>query len=318
MTDVVFVVGAPRSGTTLLRRMLDSHSHLAGPHEYPLLCTAIEYFRERGLTEVHGFLDLIYSSERFSAWGVERALVERRIVDGIGSVRELVECILDAYLSSRGATTFVDKNIRNIAALESLLAMFPRAKFVHIVRDGRDVALSLRDRKWASYQLGVSPRRDIRHLKGGALLWLDAIGLFNTFIRCYGPLHLRVRYEDLVLAPEKVLSGICEFLGLEYEHRMLKFYSNKDPTMSDKSAVLNHGSLLGQEVTSTRVERFRSSLASGEISAVENLLEDQLRMLGYQVQKPRASVKFDLEYVVGRCLSGPFLWARRIVARHLK
>lgn len=318
MTDVVFVVGAPRSGTTLLRRMLDSHSNLAGPHEYPLICTAIEYFKERDLEEVHGFLDLIYASDRFLAWGVGRTLVERRIASGVGSVRELVECILDAYLSSRGAATFIDKNIRNIAALEPLLAMFPKAQFVHIVRDGRDVALSLRDRKWASYQLGVSPRRDIRHLKGGALLWLDAIDLFDTFVRCYGPLHLRVRYEDLVLAPEKVLSGICEFLGLEFEQQMLEFYSKQDPTMSDKSAVLNHGALLGQEVTSARIERFRSSLADSEISAIENLLEDRLRMLGYCVQAPRASFKFDLEYVVRRWFSGPFLRARKVLARHLK
>lgn len=317
MTDLAFIVGAPRSGTTLLRRMLDSHSLVAGPHEYPLIGTAIEYFRTRGLEEAGGFLDLIYSSPRFSAWGVKREVLEAGVVEGVRSAKELVEHILDSYLAERSANVFVDKNIGNIASLVPLRSMFPEAKFIHIIRDGRDVALSLRDRKWNSYQFGTFPRRDIRHLKGGALVWLDAFELVDAFVRCYEPAYLQIKYEELAIAPEKTLARVCAFLGLDFERNMLAFHSRPDPTMSKKSGKLNH-ELLGREVTSTRVERYRSSLCAGEISALNSLLEDHLKVLGYAVGRARSSFLFDAGYAARHWLEAPLLKARASVSRLFK
>lgn len=283
MAEPLFIIGAPRSGTTLLRLMLNNHAALRGPHEFPLVHMAVDFFSDRGLGRIQEFLDRLYASPRFESWEIPRNVLDAALRRAPPtSVHGLLRTVFEIYVSQGGAVRYVDKNIGSLSILPEIRALFPDARFIHLVRDGRDVALSLRERPWGQYQLRPFPKRLLGHVSGGGQLWLDALSLVGRFKRLYGPKLLEVRYEDLVREPQAVLSRICAFLGLEFEPAMLEYHLKRDPTISEANLQANH-SLLLKQVSSERASRYREALSGNELGLLNELLGDELRSHGYEV-----------------------------------
>lgn len=279
-----FVVGVARSGTTLLRLMLDAHPELAIPHETHFIPAVLrepqagreDFFRK--LTEFPTWEDLKTPAERF-----RQELLRLEPFD----VRDGLRAFYRLYAGLRGKSRWGDKSppyLRHIAAIHEGL---PEARFIHILRDGRDVAVSLRP-------LWFSPGESMEAL---ATHWVEQIrearrqGQGTAF-------YLEVRYEDLLARPVRELHRICRFLDLPYDDRMMAYHetahlrldeveTRRDAegriliTKEERKHLHRFTSLPPQ---SSRIGRWRTELTPESVAAYEAVAGDLLEELGY----PRA------------------------------
>lgn len=190
-TAPVFVVGCQRSGTTMLRLILDSHSRIS--------CGPETRFLE-DLERVVG-----QDWNRLSQYGFTQEEWLQRISAFFGGIQQ-------DYAASRGKARWADKSPRYAMKLDFVLRVFPDAQVVHVIRDGRDVAVSHRKRfgYWSCVKSTVKWPRYVRTARdAGAALPPDR--------------YHEVRYEDLVSDQEKTLRGLMDFLGEQFEPEMMDF-----------------------------------------------------------------------------------------------
>ena len=218
----VFLVGCGRSGTTMLRLMLDSHPMLAIPGEssfirYRWAERRAYWSKDRFLPE--RLLEDILADDNFRRWGVPADDV-RDLLQPIQSrsFADVVAAPFRAYANCHGKPRWGDKTPIYVLSIPAIAGLFPDAKFVHLIRDGRDVALSY---------LGMPM------FEGGiwhaAWRWRDWVTAGVRSGRSLAPeRYIEVRYEELVAQPETELRGLCTFLGLEFDERMLSFYLDAD------------------------------------------------------------------------------------------
>jgi hypothetical protein len=277
----VFFVGCPRSGTTVLGRIGDGHPQLAVVHETRWIPRCFEW--REGLTP-----EGLVTRSLFTRLHDPRALKPLQIDENeiAELVREsggvhfatFVTSLFDLYGERKGKPFVGDKSPGYVRYLELLHGLWPKAKFVHIVRDGRDVCLSVLD--WRKGATRFSTFAD-DPITTTAVWWewyvqlgregrgrLDDRGLFHE-----------VRYETLVAEPEPECIRLCEFLGLPYEPSMLRFHEGRTrskPGLSTKASWL--------PVTSG-LRDWRSAMEPDDVVRFESAAGDLLEELGY----PRAA-----------------------------
>ena len=221
----LFVVGCGRSGTSVLRRVLDGHSQLAVAHEArfvaPLSRRRARYEHEDGFDAGAFADDLLADPAVRGNLGMSREDV-RAALDGAPVVDypDAVRRIFSYYAARQGKPRYGDKMPAYVLRMPALAELFPEARFVHIIRDGRDVALStmaIPGRREDAVRLGLEWRRRVEEgRRAGHRL---------------GPARYReVRYEGLVDDPEVNVASLCEFLDLAYEPDMLRFFERPDGT----------------------------------------------------------------------------------------
>ncbi len=228
MNPYVFFVGCPRSGTTLLGRIGDAHPDLAIIHETRWIA---RWFEDRiGLTPdglvTPELLERLREHPRFAKLGIAEAEVEE-LLDGHESVAyaAFVTALFDLYGERQRKRLVGDKTPRYVRHLPTLHALWPDAKIVHLIRDGRDVCLSILDwRKGASR----FPTWDEDRVSTAALWWEWHVRLGREEGIALGPTRYReLRYESLVADPETECSGLCAFLGIPYDQGMLRFHEGR-------------------------------------------------------------------------------------------
>lgn len=211
------IVGAPRSGTTLLRMMVDSHPEAAIPSETVFLPAAIKASLASD-RPAEAFVAAMYSHERWSDQHLDAteilAEIERAGCFGAAGRYELGEVIRIFYrMHARraGKIRWGDKTPQYNHQLRLLGGLLPETRFIHLVRDGRDVALSIRSFWWGQ-----------KTVDEAAEWWSEQIA--KTRRQAAEVEHyLEVRYEDLVRDPRRELHRICEYLELPWEKQMLDY-----------------------------------------------------------------------------------------------
>jgi hypothetical protein len=276
----MFVVGAARSGTTLLQRMLDHHPGLAVVNETYWLPRK---FRERtGLTReglvTEALLPLLLASPKFSRMEVSerdlvRLLSERRPV----RYERFVARIFDTYAARRGKPLAGDKTPGYVRRMAQIHELWPRARFVHIVRDPRDVVLSMLDWRGGRKAAGQYGTWEMDPVVSTALYWRLSVAVGRETGAALGAgLYREVRYEDLVAAPDHELERICEFLGLPYAEAMTRFYEGKTRVKQGRSSK-------AQWLPPTSGLRdWRAQLDAGDVERVEATVGGLLADLGYR------------------------------------
>ncbi len=210
------IVGSPRSGTTMLRLMLDAHSELAIPPETGFL-TLSEKLTGKGDKLREKFFQAVVKFSDPPSWPdfeipeetFRAALAEIKpfnISDGFRTFYRL-------YATRRGKTRWGDKTPIYCRHLNAIRRVLPEAKFIHIIRDGRDAALSLR-RMW------FSPGKEI---ETQAAYWRDCV-LAARRAGVGRDDYLEVRYEELILNTEETLKRVCAHSALTYQDAMLNYY----------------------------------------------------------------------------------------------
>jgi hypothetical protein len=278
-----FIVGAPRSGTTLLRLMLDAHSDLAIPAETGMFMTLAATSPQPATPEA--LFRMITDSPTWTDFGLDAASFEQRLsclqpftlADGLRAFYGL-------YAERHGKTRWGDKSPLHCYHLPLIAETLPEAHILHVIRDGRDVATSLRE-------VWFAPTQDATGL---ADYWAAAVRAGREGgARCRH--YTEVRYERLVSSPRAVLDEVCAYLDLPFEHAMLDYHHSARERLSEASArLLPDGTVISleqrlaqQRLTSappdeSRVGRWRDAMSADDVAAFEARAGSLLAELGYR------------------------------------
>ncbi|MDX6638581.1 MAG: hypothetical protein QOJ01_2092 [Solirubrobacterales bacterium] len=216
-----FIVGMTRSGTTLLRLMLDSHPNLTIPPETHFLPELVKAFNQ-GRDTPEEVISIFTENRRWEDFGIS----EKDMLKTLQGVAPLdkpafpARAFYNLYAKRQGKQRWGDKTPGYATRLRRIERVLPEAHFIHMIRDGRDVALSLKDR-----DAGLTTEQVARR-------WRHRINRTRrvaTEVKHY----LEVHYEDLVTEPEQTLKGICEFLELEWDPRMLSYHERAEERLSE-------------------------------------------------------------------------------------
>jgi hypothetical protein len=279
------IVGVPRSGTTLLRMMLDAHPQLAIPPETGFLAEVAH------LPEGPGARDAVFRAIRGAeAWddfqlGEEdlRAELDRHPEDARA---EAVRSFYRLYARRFGKPRWGEKTPGYGSHLHRISALLPEAHFVHVIRDGRDVALSVRGLWFAPGDSMEEIARD----------WCRRIDETRAeAARC--PRYLEIRYESLVLDTEATLRVVDAFADLPFDPGQLAYHRRAPERLAEHrerrtadGQVVTHAQRLRQQEGVTqppdadRVGFWRKAMTAHERSAFESVAGGLLRELGYDAR----------------------------------
>ena len=266
-----FVVGRGRSGTTLLRAMLDSHPDLAVPDEAPWVVRLARDHAGAGRLDLDRLMGRLRSDRSFRRWQLPEEDVRQALEGGApATFPDAVRSLYALYASTRGKTRYGDKTPWAVMHIPLLARLFPEARFVHVIRDGRDVALSYLD-------AGFGPPT----LEAGALEWRRYVSTGRRDGRALGvERYIEVRYEELVRQPEAVLRSLCDFLELPFADAMPRYFERAEEVVGSMSHPKARRNVYRPPTEGLR--NWRSSLAPSQQALFQALAGDVLDELGYE------------------------------------
>jgi Sulfotransferase family len=289
----VFVVGCGRSGTTVLRTVLDSHPDLAVSHEgrfvYPLSRRRARYERPEGFDVDALAGDLLADRAVRTNLGMDGD--DLRVALGGAPVADYPDAVrrIFAYYAARaGKGRYGDKMPAYVLHMPVLAELFPEARFVHIIRDGRDVALS--SMAIEGNRLGAL---DL------ALNWKARVGTGRADGRTLGPhRYHEVRYEHLVAEPGAEVATLCEFLDLDVDPAMLRF-SEQRAGIPEKVLVNPRHARLAEPL-SPGTRSWRTHMGRRDLELFEAAAGPLLSELGYERAVPRPRLSARARVALGR------------------
>lgn len=273
----IFVVGCARSGTTLLQMMLHSHRRIAMPPETRFL---MKIYNERRM-----FGDLNSRENRaavaaaivddetskFSDLQLDKEAVRKMILNGPPTIGSAAGIVFREYAAKYDKPRWGDKRPNYIAYIEPLLALFPDAQIVHIIRDGRDCVASLKRMSWWNHPFRFSVNK-----------WIQAIEAGNAARQnLRSDQYRELRYEDLVSDPEKELRRLCEFLGEEFDEAMLAPHKTAAHAVPKHKLENHHRALTEAKISTASSGKWREGLTGKEAALMETVAARQLRQYGY-------------------------------------
>lgn len=272
------IVGCGRSGTTLLRAMLDAHPDVVVPEESHFVATMVanrsRYEQPAGL-DVDAFVRDLFETGRWRGWvrrwALDPAEVARRLsAPPPADTPEAVRRVYRAYAARAGGTVFGDKTPEYVSHIPLLAGAFPEARFIHLIRDGRNVALSYRDADFGP-----------RSVAEGAIHWRRRVTEGRAGGRAVGPHRYReVRYEQLVADPEAVLRSLCEFIEITYHPAMLRHHERAAELLAAGLTAGDHRHLLQPVRSDPR--NWRAGMTRSDVAVFEAVAGRLLAELGYE------------------------------------
>lgn len=281
-----FVVGVGRSGTTLLRLMLDAHPELAIPPETHFVPELIEHAAAGA--GAGKLVDEIVAARGWGDFGLQAGALRARVDErerpaGAAVLRGFYEL----YASVHGKSRWGDKTPVYVRHMRAIAAELGEARFVHLIRDGRDVALSRRRR-------GMGAGKPIAD---AASLWRRRIEEARKQARRLRGRYLELRFEDLVEDPATALGRICELIELDRDPAMLAHHERSAARLGelgDLAAVGGRRSrtgverrashaLAGEPPSAARSGAWRRQMSAADRDEFESVAGPLLRELGYDV-----------------------------------
>ena len=266
--DPIFIVGVPRSGTTLLAALLSAHSKMScGPETH--------FFRNLPKSN----LDYLLSSDGWPANAIDfvcsishnsysdsgkTLLIDKyhigksQVADYLRnkepSIQNILASITEQYMLSNGKVRWVEKTPDHIEYVHTIRNYFPSSPIIRIVRDPRDTAMSLMKMPWGTMTIHEA-----------LLFWIRIDDSSKNFFKT-DQLSYTIRYEDLVISPIDQMKKVCSFIGEEFEETML------DTTQSGKQ--LNSRNVPWKEMASKPIDSSKAALWKTEMSVSDSLLAE--------------------------------------------
>jgi hypothetical protein len=284
-----FILGCPRSGTTLLQVLIDAHPALAIPPESflfdrfgPLLDTygdLADPARLRALAR-----DLL-ADERIRDWRLAASIDELLRATATPSAAGLFDALFTLYAKQQGKTRWGDKTPQHGLFIPELLAVFPEAKIIHLVRDGRDVAES-------TARIAIGPCS----MLAIARRWKTYMGAADSArIRLPAGQFLDVRFEDLVRDPAAARRRILAFIG-EDDALCPPIGQDLPKTGTlDHSTTFAHHANLKKAISSGKIGVYKNAFAPRQIELFESVAGDWLTRHGYarDFERPRPPTRLE-------------------------
>lgn len=273
MKAPLLILGVRRSGTTLLRVILDRNPELAVPDESYFVPQLAHRHGPR--PDVESFLDDVRRLSTLREWGISAAGVRERVRPGM-TLGELVGAVYEAYAAKHGKTRWGDKTPMYMQHLGLLERLFPTARYVHLIRDGRDAAQS-----FLSMPAGVVTEswHHPRSAADFACQWRTEVEAARALGRRVAARYHEVRYEQLVAEPDAELRAICAFAELPFERGMLDYAGSVD-----LSAKPHQQSLAKPPTAGLR--DWRETMSAADVRSFEEIAGDVLTTLGYERRHP--------------------------------
>lgn len=317
-----FILGRPRSGTTLLKTLFDAHPGVRIPPELPILVPLYRKFRKVKYWDAEqkqAFIDYVFrpvafNRKRIENFGIDREVFTAAVMgnDSVGSLHDMI-ALLNASASSffpKSAVRLVgDKNPGYSAFASELPRMFPEAIFICIIRDYRDNYISLRNLAGQRMEAPVLSLQVAR--------WAIVARQFLACVKKYPDRVRLVRYEDLVAHPREQFAELCRFTGIPYNEEVFEFYRKKDEFMAanpDPMVRAIHGSLMNP-VNKGRTGLWKTEMTEEEVRIADQLAGRTATLLGYERSarfSPGIWIRTLPMVMYGRLLFAVMRWGTRM------
>jgi hypothetical protein len=278
----LFIVGCARSGTTLVHRMVDAHPQIAITPEMHWIT---RQFKSRSGLVTPELVSELTGHKRFAQFEIPREEFEGLLGSGEAlPYPTFLNRVFGLYGKIKNKPLVGNKTSGYVRRISTFHALWPEAKFVHIIRDGRDVCLSVLNWNKAERTAGRYASWEEDPVSTTALWWERKVRKAREDGAVLGPgLYHEMFYEDLVEDPERECKRLCEFLGVPYQDAMIRFHEGRErvkPGRSAKSAWL--------KVTSG-LRDWRTEMCTGDVERFEAAAGDLLQELGYERAVPNPS-----------------------------
>ena len=282
------IVGSPRSGTTLLRLMIDAHPQVAIPPETGFLYLGLNLVEGDASPRENFFVRLTQYPPEAPGWndfhldaGAFRTELDRLepfdLADGLRAFYRL-------YAARWSKPRWGEKTPLYCRHLQTIERILPEAHFIHLIRDGRDATISLRER-WFSPGHGIAIQ---------ASYWRDNVLTAREEGQTCGH-YIEVRFEDLICNTESELRRICNFIKIDFDSRMLAHHEGATERLaehlqrhrSDGSVLVSRDERLRQQQRSSqapdpaRIGTWRLMLSRKEAEVFNSIAGDALALFGY-------------------------------------
>lgn len=296
---IFFIVGRPRSGTTLLRTLFDAHPNVIVPAECQLIINLYpKYGKVQNWTSeiLHEFYHDLYKQWRFDVWPIDKVSLYNSLMacEGENAYSTIVKVVYYEYHSIFGHNlllAFGDKNPGYTIYTRKLIKIFPEAKFIHIIRDYRDNFVSIRNVDFELPFISLTVSK-----------WKHFVRTFRKTGEKHPGTHLDIRYEDLVSKPKKAFRNLCEFVGLPYSSIPFEFYKKSGEVLKafPKSLVKKYHSSLMKKINTSRIDLWKNELTESEIRMADACAGKYAAITGHEKVYPRPTLAIYLKAIPGK------------------
>lgn len=273
--------------------MLDSHPDLAIPPETHFISTLLrKNFEIKSFDE---FIEILTKSGFWDDFGLDinsfrnnlSKIKNFNISDGL-------RCFFNSYASRFGKNRWGDKTPHYLSKMQEINTILPEVRFIHVIRDGRDVALSYKG-------LWFGPEDDTAKQ---ANFWKEKIkNAREQALKL--PFYMEVRYEDLVGSPHNFLTKICSFISIQFSHKMETYYLSANERLMElmdrknlngdvivkKDKRRSIFSLVSQKPDVSRIARWKKEMPIEEQKSFESIAGNLLRELGYETRFKESTIE---------------------------
>jgi hypothetical protein len=283
---VPFVVGTPRSGTTLLRLMLDAHPEIAIPSETHFITDVVRAFQMRRM-DAQRLINLLVAHNRWGDFHLDPDELRTRFerIEPLNAA-DAVRAFYRLYAEKQAKPRWGDKTPGYVKKLRTIGKLFEEARPIHIIRDGRDVALSMLSMNWGPDTVEKAAEVWERRIRSARQA---AAGL---------PHYKEVRYENLIEDTEPVLRGVCEYIEVDFEVAMLDYHRSAADRLKEKerdlhktgkvklqpaAARMASHALATRPPQTDRLARWRTEMSAEDVTTFESVAGELLSELGYEL-----------------------------------
>jgi len=302
----IFVVGTPRSGTTLTAKILNRHSKLFMPGETHYIDDV--YSRRELLGDLKDIKSVKLAVERLSTlYGRFNESADQKRIEYLFSLKDvrrklektscnykiLFDNFMTIQMKHENKVRWGNNTPKDIFNIKELYTFYPNAKFIVCIRDVRDFLLSYKGKWKIATDENAERLRKLYHPIVTSLLWKSSMRKVSDIGEILPDNNFYiVKYEDLVTSTEEVVKGICNCIEESYEKEMIEIeYSNSSNTETKTKGIF-----------SSSVGKWDGLLESDEIAIAEFVVKKELVSLGYKLKQP----KYNKFKYCGHFVSLPF------------
>jgi len=267
----VFLLGSERSGTNLIRKILDNHSQIAAPPPLHALIHLHKYFKKFPAKENYydKCFELTQIKDSILSWTIDIHQQEYFSRKNSNTIIEAVYSVYDQYAAQKGKTHWFSKEARPYDYLQDIRTQFPDTKFLYLIRDPRDVAASIK-----------KMFTNDSHVYFISKMWFEEQEKIHQQLGLLGSNLLTIRYEDLISKSEATVSHICRFMEVEFEDEMLQSFHANNTTAEKEIPIFKH---LNNGVLSSNSGKYLKTLRRSEIEIIESNTAKYLQKYNYDV-----------------------------------
>ena len=313
MNSPVFIVGANRSGTTLMRLILNAHAHIAIPEELLYFNSYIAgipvtSWKSPDISDTvfAGFVR-DYVTTACSLLGLSNAaqLIEHLCAQKPYDLRAPYQLVLESWAALQGKARWGEKTPGNLFYIDIMIEMFPDARFIYMVRDPRAGVHSMMKTSFFPQDVVFNALSRHKFMTSG-----------YEMLRLHVPSSHRmiVRYEDLVEATEATVRTVCQFLDEPFDPRMLQFHEKAAQYMK-KEAVNSYNKAATRPISSEHMAAWRAHLRGAEIAQIQSICKREMETHGYPLDAAEMGFKQRFEVILKKAYWRYQEWRHRDI-RH--